>query len=105
MLSRARHGPGGKCATPSRRESKVVVVLQWQQPRRLCRVWGSAAGCGLVAEAEVASSRAAAAASQATGLSRPQRRWIWLSQWRPTKHLRRGALDTQRASMTRTPLR
>ena len=51
MLSRAGHGPGGKCATPSRwREPKMAVVLLWHQLRRLSRVGGPAAGCVLLPE-------------------------------------------------------
>ncbi|CAL8464455.1 g3990 [Coccomyxa elongata] len=74
MLSRAGNGPGGKCAAPSRHEPKVAVALLWQRLRRLCLVKGPAAGCGLLAVAEAVGGRAAAAASRATGSSRPHKR-------------------------------
>ncbi len=74
MLSLAGNGPGGKCATPSRHEPKVAVALLWQRLRRLCLVRRPAAGCGLLAEAEAVDGRGAAAASRATGSSRPHKK-------------------------------
>ena len=93
MLSHAGHGPGGNYATPSRREPKVAVCLQWQQLRRWCRVWGPAAGCGLLAEAEAVSGRAAVAAFQATGSSRPHKKMnLALPTAACPAQVRRGAL-------------